>query len=55
MRLLATTEEEAVRCPEVLEIGALQAHVWECDFSPVSCSNVGLMMLLTSEMLNNNL
>ena len=28
-------------CPEVLEIGALQAHVRDCDFSPVSCSNDG--------------
>ena len=28
-------------CDEVLELGALQTHVQECDFMPVSCSNEG--------------
>ncbi len=28
-------------CDAVLELGALQAHVHDCDFMPVSCSNDG--------------
>ena len=28
-------------CDEVLELGALQIHVQDCDFMPVSCSNEG--------------
>ena len=28
-------------CNEVLELGALQTHVQDCDFMPVSCSNEG--------------
>ena len=28
-------------CDEVLELGALQTHVQDCDFMPVSCSNEG--------------
>ena len=28
-------------CDEVLELGTLQAHVQDCDFMPVSCSNEG--------------
>ena len=28
-------------CVEVLELGALQTHVQDCDFMPVSCSNEG--------------
>jgi hypothetical protein len=39
-RSVVTMQREAV-IDAVLELGALRAHVQDCDFMPVTCSNEG--------------
>ena len=40
-RYKISCDHAARGCDAVLELGALQAHVQDCDFMPVSCSNEG--------------
>jgi hypothetical protein len=40
-RLKISCNHAARGCDAVLELGALQTHVQDCDFMPVSCSNQG--------------
>ena len=40
-RYKISCDHAARGCDAVLELGALQAHVQDCDFKPVSCSNEG--------------
>ena len=40
-RLKIKCDHAARGCEEVVELGALQAHLENCDFKPVSCSNQG--------------
>ncbi|XP_028413343.1 kelch-like protein 34 [Dendronephthya gigantea] len=40
-RYKITCDHEGRGCAAVLEIGALQAHIRDCGFTPVSCSNDG--------------
>jgi hypothetical protein len=40
-RYKISCDHAARGCDAVVEIGALQAHVQDCDFMPVSCSNEG--------------
>ena len=40
-RYKISCDHAARGCDAVLELGALQAHVQDCDFMPVTCSNEG--------------
>ena len=40
-RYKISCDHQARGCEAVLELGQLQAHVKDCDFMPVSCSNEG--------------
>ena len=40
-RLKINCDHAARGCDAVVELGALQAHVQDCDFMPVACSNDG--------------
>ncbi|CAB4026904.1 E3 ubiquitin- ligase NRDP1, partial [Paramuricea clavata] len=40
-RLKISCDHAARGCDAVLELEALQAHVQDCDFMPVTCSNDG--------------
>ena len=41
-------------CDEVLELGALQTHVQDCDFMPVSCSNKGCDKIVSKRDVNQH-
>ncbi len=53
-RLKISCDHAARGCDAVLELGALQAHVQDCDFMPVTCSNDSCDEVVTKRDLKHH-
>ena len=48
-RLKISCDYAARGCREVIELGVLESHVGNCDFSPVACSNDGCLEIVNKK------
>ena len=48
-RLKISCDYAARGCREVIELGVLESHVGNCDFSPVACSNDGCLEVVNKK------